>query len=108
MRALAAEDCSISFEGKLSQSELARVEGVTHEETRVLKRNTLWPEVEVLLSPLTQEKLPALEKAVGSKIAFGERGLIHVLIERRGKNGFCRIRWIPARCCLLGGFLSTA
>jgi hypothetical protein len=88
MRALAAEDCRISLEGKLSQTELAQMEGVTHEETKVLKRSTLWPKLEFLVLPLTQEKLPAIEKAVVSKIAFGERGLIHVLIELNGKMAF--------------------
>jgi hypothetical protein len=88
MRALAAKDCKISFEGKLSKTELAQMDGITHEETGVLKRSTLWPKLEFLVLSLTQEKLPAIEKALTSKLAFGERGLVHVLMERNGKVAF--------------------
>ena len=38
--------------------------------------------------PLTQDKIPAMEKAIISKIAFGERGLIHVQIEQNRKMAF--------------------
>jgi hypothetical protein len=88
MRALAAEDCAISFEGKLSQTELARMQGVTQEEAGILKRATLWPKLDFLALPLTHNTLRAMEKAFISKIAFGERGLIHVQIERNGKMAF--------------------
>jgi len=85
MRALAADDCRISFEGVLSQTELAEMEGGTREEAGVLKRATLWPKLDFFVLPLTQRTLSAIEKAVISKIAFGERGIIHVQIERNGK-----------------------
>jgi hypothetical protein len=45
MRSLVAEDSKISLEGRLSQTELAKMDGVTHEETRVLKRATIQPQI---------------------------------------------------------------
>jgi hypothetical protein len=41
MHARAAENTNISFEGMLSHTELAQMEGVGHEESDVLKRSTL-------------------------------------------------------------------
>ncbi len=81
MRALAAEDSRISFEGKLSQTELVQMAGVAYEEGGVLKRATLQPKLDFLVLPLTHKNLSALEKAVNSKIAFGHGGIIHVQIE---------------------------
>jgi hypothetical protein len=43
MHARAAENTNISFEGMLSHTELAQMEGVGHEESDVLKRSTLQP-----------------------------------------------------------------
>jgi hypothetical protein len=85
MHALAAEESKISFEGTLSQTELARMEGVTNEETGVLKRGTLQPKLDFLVLPLTQQGLAAMEKAINSKIAFGYKGIVHVQIERMGR-----------------------
>jgi hypothetical protein len=76
------------LKGALLQTELAHIEGVTHEENGVLKRATLWPIFDFLVLPLTQEKLSAIEKAVIYKIAFGNRGIIHVQIERNVKMAF--------------------
>jgi hypothetical protein len=87
MRALAAEDCKISFEVALSQTELAQMEGVAHEQTGVLKRGTLWPKFDFLVLPLTQQYISAIEKAIESKISF-RTGIRHVQIERNGKMAF--------------------
>jgi hypothetical protein len=88
MRFLAAEDSKISFEGRLSQTELARLDGVTDEETGVLKRATIQPKLDFLVLPLTQQKIAAIEKAIVYKIAFGQSGIIHVQIERNRKVAF--------------------
>ena len=88
MRTLAADDGRISFEGKLSRSELAQMAGVVCEEVGVLKRATLQPRLDFLILPLTQKNLSALERAIVSKIAFGHGGIIHVQIERNGKMAF--------------------
>jgi hypothetical protein len=88
MRTLAADDGRISFEGKLSHSELAQMAGVVCEEVGVLKRVTLQPRLDFLILPLTQKNLSALERAIVSKIAFGHGGIIHVQIERNGKMAF--------------------
>jgi hypothetical protein len=53
MHALAAENGRISFEGKLSQTELAQMAGVASEESGVLKRATLQPKLDFLVLPLT-------------------------------------------------------
>lgn len=88
MRALAAETCKISFEGELSQTELAEMQDVTHEEVGMLKRATLSPKLDFLVLPLKQDNVAAIEKAILSKIAFGNRGLIHVQIEQNGQLAF--------------------
>jgi hypothetical protein len=88
LRSLVAEDSKISLEGRLSQTELAKMDGVTHEETRVLKRATIQPKLDFLVLPLTQQNVAAIEKAIVSKIAFGNNGIIHVQIERNENMAF--------------------
>jgi hypothetical protein len=60
MDTLAAEDGRISFEGCLSQTELAKIKGVTDQEDGVLKRATLQPKLDFLVLPLTAESLSAI------------------------------------------------
>jgi len=88
MQALVADDCRISFEGRLSQTGLVQLQGVTEDEDAVLKRATLQPKLDFFVLPLTPESLPAITKVITSKIAFGERGIIHVQIVRAGKIAF--------------------
>jgi hypothetical protein len=88
MRSLAAEDSKISFEGRLSHTELAHMDEVVSEETGVLKRATLQPKLDFLVLSLTQQNVVAIEKAIVSKIAFGNGGIVHVQIERNGKMAF--------------------
>ena len=92
MLALATENTNISFKGTLSQTELA-MEGVGHEENDVLKRSTLQPKLDFLVLPLTPQNVSAVVQAITSKIAFGNRGIVHVQIERNGK-----MAGVPA-CC---------
>jgi hypothetical protein len=100
MRTLAGEDCKISFEGALSQTELAQIEGVAYGETGVLKRATLQPRLDFLILPLTQQKLSAIENAINSKIAFGHSGIVHVQIERNGKIAFAAYDSFHRECVI--------
>jgi hypothetical protein len=89
MRALAGEDSRISFEGRLSNTDLVKIDGVHFEETQVLRRGTLQPQLDFLVLPLTPASLPTIEKAIHSKIAFsGSAGIIHVQIEKHGEIAF--------------------
>jgi hypothetical protein len=108
MHALAAEESKISFEGTLSQTELTRMEGVTDEETGVLKRGTLQPKLDFLVLPLTQETLAAIEKAINSKIAFGYKGICHVQIERNGKMAFAAYDNFHQECVVAYSAVSSA
>jgi hypothetical protein len=58
MRTLAHEDARISFEGRLSHTELAKIAGASLNETQVLKRNTTSPRMDFVVLPLTPETAP--------------------------------------------------
>ena len=84
MRTLAHEDARISFEGRLSHTELANIAGASLNETDVLKRNTTSPRMDFVVLPLNPETVPEIEKAIVSKVAFkGYAGIVHVQIERQ-------------------------
>src|SRR5258705_12689525 len=53
MNALAGEDASISFEGRLSNTCLVKIAGGRFEETEVLRRRKLQPRLDFLVLPLT-------------------------------------------------------
>jgi hypothetical protein len=108
MHALAAEDGRISFEGKLSQTELAQMAGVASEESGALKRATLQPKLDFLVLPLTQKNLSTLERAVVSKIAFGHGGIIHVQIERNGRMAFAAYDNFDRECVVAYSDVSPA
>lgn len=108
MRALAAEDGMISFEGKLSQTELPQMAGVAYKEGGVLKRATLQPQLDFLVLPLTQKNVSALEEAILSKIAFGHNGIIHVQIERNGKMAFAAYDNFDPACVVACSEVSPA
>jgi hypothetical protein len=89
MRALAGEDSRISFEGRLSNTDLVKIDGVHFEETLVLLRGTLQPQLDFLVLPLTPASLPILEEAIHSKITFsGGAGIFHVQIEKHREIAF--------------------
>jgi hypothetical protein len=89
MRTLVHEDARISFEGRLSHTELAKFAGASLNETEVLKRNATSPRMDFLVLPLTPAMVPAIEKAVVSKVAFESyAGIVHVQIERQGRLAF--------------------
>jgi hypothetical protein len=88
MRELAGEDAKISFEGRLSHTELVTIAGGSGEETDVLRRATLSPRLDFIIFPLTQAIASAIEKAVSSKVSLNGGGVIHVQIEKRGVMAF--------------------
>jgi hypothetical protein len=89
MRTLAHEEAGISFEGRLSHTELTKIAGVSLSETEVLKRNTTSPRMDFVVLPLTRRTAPEIEKAITSKVAFkGYAGIVHVQIERQGRLAF--------------------
>jgi hypothetical protein len=101
MHARAAENTNISFEGMLSHTELAQMEGVGHEESDVLKRSTLQPKRDFRILPLTPQNVSAIVKAITSKIAFGNGGIIHVQIEGNGKMAFAAYDDFDRECVVL-------
>ena len=88
MRSLASENSKISFEGKLSHTELVHLPGACSAETETLKRATLWPRLDFVVLTLVPQNPEVILDAVTSKIAIGERGIIHVQIEHNGKIAF--------------------
>jgi hypothetical protein len=84
MRSLAHEDAKISFEGRLANTQLVTIPGVSPNETEVLKRNTTSPRLDFLVFPLTPGTVSTIERAIASKIGFRDySGIVHVQIERR-------------------------
>jgi hypothetical protein len=89
MRTLAHEDARISFEGRLSRTELVKIDGASLNETEVLKRNTTSPKMDFVVLPLTPRTVPEIEKAIVSKVAFKDyAGIVHVQIDRQGRLAF--------------------
>jgi hypothetical protein len=89
MRILAHEHARISFEGRLSGTELAKIADASLDETEVLKRNTTSPRMDFVVLPLTPGTVPEIEKAIVSKVAFkNSAGIIHVQIETNNSLAF--------------------
>jgi hypothetical protein len=108
MHARAAENTNISFEGMLSHTELAQMEGVGHEKSDVLKRSTLQPKRDFRILPLTPQNVSAIVKAITSKIAFGNGGIIHVQIEGNGKMAFAAYDNFDRECVVAYPAVSSA
>jgi hypothetical protein len=108
MHARAAENTNISFEGMLSHTELAQMEGVGHEKSEVLKRSTLQPKRDFRILPLTPQNVSAIVKAITSKIAFGNGGIIHVQIEGNGKMAFAAYDNFDRECVVAYPAVSSA
>lgn len=108
MSALASDATNISFEGRLSNTELVQMEGVTFEETGVLKRATLAPTLDFLVLPLTHQTLPVIAKAITLKIAFGSKGIIHVQIAKNGHMAFAAYDAFDRECVVAYAAVSAA
>jgi hypothetical protein len=89
MRTFASDQSRIAFEGNLAGTELFRLLDASHEEIGNLKRATIAPPLDFVVLPLPPSRVPEIEKAIRSKIAFaGYKGIIHVQIERQGEIAF--------------------
>ena len=89
MHELAGDNAWISFEGRLIHTDLIKIGGVAFEETELLRRGTIAPKLDFLILPLTRDSLPAIEKAILSKISFhSTEGIVHVQIEKDGTMVF--------------------
>jgi hypothetical protein len=109
MRAFANEDARISFEGQLSHTQLAKIAGASFSETQVLRRNTTWPRMDFLILPLTPTTVTALEKAVVSNITFkGNRGIVHVQIEKQGHLVFVACDQFHEDCVWVSSDISAS
>jgi hypothetical protein len=89
MNALAGEDASIYFEGRLSNMHLVKKAGGRFAETEVLRRRKLQPCLYFLVLRLTPASLSNIEKAIDPKVAFNrDAGIVHVQIEKHGQIAF--------------------
>lgn len=88
MELFAWADGRISFEGRLAHPALRSIEGAIEAESAVLKRNTTWPVLDFVILPLTPATVPQIQKAIRSRIGFGNNGIVHVQIERGGEVVF--------------------
>jgi len=87
MNALAGEDASISFEGRLSNSRLVKIAGGCFEETEVLRRRKLQPRLDFLVLPLNTSVAVEHRESIDPRVAFNrDAGIVHVQIEKHGAN----------------------
>jgi hypothetical protein len=72
----------VSFEGSLNGTGLLNVPGVSSDETKVLKRNTLWPKQDFIILPLEPETIASIMVAIGGTVP---RGILHIQVEKAGQ-----------------------
>ena len=108
MSALASDTTKISFEGILSDTDLVRITGVTHDESGVLRRATFAPRRDFLVLPLNERTLPAIRTAINSKIAIGEKGIVRVQIVKDGDMAFSAYDSFEKECVLAYPAVSSA
>src|ERR1700739_4176540 len=72
----------VSFEGALSGTGLIGVAGASGDETKALRRNTLWPRQDFVVLPLEAETVEPIMAAVGGTVP---RGIIHIQVEKGGR-----------------------
>jgi hypothetical protein len=108
MRTFASEQSRIAFEGNLASTELFRLEDASYDETGVLKRATTAPRLDFLVLPLVLNRVPEIEKAIRSKIAFtGYGGIIHVQIEAKGEVVFGAYDNFGGESVVVNGSIAT-
>ncbi|MCZ7609663.1 MAG: hypothetical protein M5U17_05805 [Ignavibacterium sp.] len=79
---------NISFEGSLDKLSLNKISGSKTEETEVLKRATLAPELDFVIVPLTDENIKFIWHEILEKDHLANDDIIHVQIEKDGKIVF--------------------
>ncbi|CAN5402508.1 hypothetical protein BH10ACI4_BH10ACI4_12650 [soil metagenome] len=72
----------VSFEGSLSETGLLNLPSASADETKVLKRNTLWPKQDFVVLPLEVESIGPIMAAVGGTVP---RGILHIQVEKAGQ-----------------------
>ena len=109
MSELAGHGARISFEGRLDQTELMGIDGVSFEEKRKLVREGIsFPPFDFLVLPLTSLTIPKIEKAVISKIAFSYDEIVHVQIEKQGLIAFGAYDGFHEECVVASSAIPTA
>jgi hypothetical protein len=109
MSALAAPDARISFEGRLSQTELIDIEGVSFEEKGKLVREGIsFPPLDFLVLPLTSSTIPKIDKAIVSKIAFSYEEIVHIQIEKQRLIAFGAYDGFHEECVIASSAIPLA
>jgi len=102
MEFLAGDSSFISFEGSLSDLPLARFPEASNHETKLLKRNTLWPEQDFLVLPLRPGAWERLRSPGGT---FPSKRILHIQIEKNGVLEFGAYDNFSPECLFLGATL---
>ena len=78
-----------SFEGDLSSLDFNPISGSSGQETSALKRQTLLPELDFVVVPVTNENIGALKALLSKPGVLGKDGtVIHTQIEVAGETIF--------------------
>ncbi len=72
----------VSFEGDLSRTALIEAAGASGDETKLLKRNTLWPKQDFVVLPLEAETVGSIMAAVGGTVP---KSILHIQVEKEGR-----------------------
>jgi hypothetical protein len=108
MRKFASEESRIAFEGNLSSTELFGLEGASFDEQGMLRRATVAPKLDFVVLPLRASRVPEVEKAIRSKIAFARyKGIVHVQIQVNGKIVFGAYDNFGRETVVVDGTVST-
>lgn len=109
MSELAGHDARISFEGRLSQTELTSIDGVSFEEERKLVREGIsFPPLDFLVLPLTPSTILKIEKAIVSKIRFSYEEIVHIQIEKQGRIVFGAYDGFDEECVIASRAIPVA
>jgi hypothetical protein len=100
-----AGDAHISFEGELSALPLSSIPGASHEETGVLKRNTLWPKQDFIVLPLEPSTSKAIISAIGGTVP---NAIIHIQIEKGGTLQFAAYDNFHPQCIVFHSTVKPA
>ena len=72
----------VSFEGDLSGTALIGATSASDDQTKALKRNTLWPKQDFVVLPLEAETVGSIMTAVGVTVP---RSILHIQVEKDGR-----------------------
>ena len=72
----------VSFEGDLSGTALIGATSASDDQTKALKRNTLWPKQDFVVLPLEAETVGSIMTAVGGTVP---RSILHIKVEKDGR-----------------------